>query len=102
MKFVKLLLATTLFGFFSLNAFEKPEEASINPETESLKKDVDAIKAEGKLGPLATKGRAETTKRLADRFLALGQIQNRTAEQEAEFKAIRQELGSHMKALLPK
>lgn len=102
MKLTELLLAVTLFGFFGLNALEKPETANVDPSTASLEKDVDAIKAEGKLGPLATKGRAETTKRLADRFLALGLIQNRTAEQEAEFKAIREELGSHMKALLPK
>lgn len=102
MKFTKLLIAVALFACIKANALEKPEGPAVDPSTASLEKDVAQIKAEGKLGPIAARGRAESTKLLADRVLALGLIQNRTPEQEAEFKAKKKELESHMRTMLPK
>jgi hypothetical protein len=105
MKFIKILLPVALFGFFSINALEKPETADIDPSTASLEQTVDQIKAEGNLGPIATKARALETKRLTQRYLELGLKTNKTDAEKKEFQEIGAELktriGTAISNLLP-
>lgn len=105
MKLVKLLLPVALFGFLNISALEKPETADINPETASLEKDVDALKAGGSLGPIAARSRALETQRLSRRVLELGLKSNKTAAEQQEFAQINAELkariGSEVSRLLP-
>lgn len=105
MKFIKILLPVTLFGFLSITALEKPETADVDPATASLEKDVDTLKAQGNLGPIATQARALETKRLSQRYLELGLKANKTDAEKKEFQEIGAELktriGTAVSNLLP-
>ena len=100
-KTIKLLLPVAIFSFITLNASEKPADSKVDPETASLEKDIDKLKAQGNLGPIATQARALETKRLADRVLELGLKQNKTQAEQQEFVVKKKELDSHIKTLLP-
>lgn len=88
----KLLMTLALFGSLEITALEKPESASINPETAALQKDVDAAKRAGTLGPIATRARELETKRLKDRYLQLGLKPNKTPAEQEEFRELTAEL----------
>lgn len=105
MKCIKILLPVALFGFLTVNALEKPEDAKVDPSTASLQKDVDTLKAQGNLGPIATQARALETKRLTQRYLELGLKANKTDAEKKEFQEIGAELktriGTAVSQLLP-
>lgn len=105
MKSKKLFLALAIFNFTLINTLEKPEGSEVDPITASLKHDVDTIKAEGKLGPLASEGRAAETQRLGQRYLELGLKTDKTEAEKKEFNEIGAELksrmGSALSTLLP-
>lgn len=93
---LKMLLSIALLGSLKAGAFEKPEEATVDPSTASLEADVDAAKAQGKLGAAANQARHLETKRLSHRYLQLGLKPNKTAAEQEEFKQI----GAELKARL--
>lgn len=105
MKSLKLLLPVALFSFLSITALEKPEDAKVDPSTASLQKDVDTLKAQGNLGPVAQEARASETKRLSQRYLALGLKTDKSEAEQKEFQEIGAELktrmGSAISQLLP-
>lgn len=102
MKTVKIFLTLALFSFICINALEKPEGASINPETASLKQEVDTMKADGTLGPKATAARRLETKRLSDRYLRLALKTDKSEAEQKEFDQIGAELKTRIGAAIEK
>lgn len=102
MKSTKLFLSLALVVFTTVNALEKPEGASINPETATLKQEVDSIKAEGTLGPKATEARRLETQRLSQRYLKLALKADKSEAEKKEFEQIGAELKTRIGAAIEK
>ena len=102
MKFTKLFLSMALLGFAGINALEKPEGAAVDPVTASLEKDVDAIKADGNLGPQAAEARKLETQRLSQRYLKLALTPNKSEAEQKEFTQIGAELKTRIGAAIEK
>lgn len=99
-KTIKLLLPVALFSFINLNASEKPADSKVDPESASLQKDIDTLKAQGNLGPVATRARELETQRLTQRYLELGLKTNKTEAEQKEFKDIGAELKTRISGTL--